>query len=48
MIGNGNNEWESACDLEYDEYPEEVLSGNENVIQANIDDNNCFVSHLSA
>jgi hypothetical protein len=40
MIVNENNEWELASDPEYDEYPEEVLSGNENEIQANNDDNN--------
>jgi hypothetical protein len=45
MIVNENNEWESASDPEYDEYPKEVLSGNENEIQADIDDNNCFISH---
>jgi hypothetical protein len=44
MIVNENNEWESASDPEYDEYPEEVLSGNENEIQADVDDNNCFIS----
>jgi hypothetical protein len=45
MIVNENNDWESACDPEYDEYTEEVLSDSENEIQANIDDNNCFISH---
>jgi hypothetical protein len=45
MIVNENNEWESASDPEYDEYPEEVLSGNENEIQANNDDNNWSIPH---
>jgi hypothetical protein len=44
MIVNENNEWESTSDPEYDEYPEEVLNGNENEIQADVDDNNCFIS----
>jgi hypothetical protein len=45
MIVIENNEWESTSDLEYDQYPEEVFSGNENEIQADVDDNNCFISH---
>jgi hypothetical protein len=44
MIVNENNEWESASDPEYNEYPKEVLSGNENENQADVDDNNCFIS----
>jgi hypothetical protein len=44
MIVIENNEWESTSDLEYDQYPEEVFSGNENEIQADVDDNNCFIS----
>jgi hypothetical protein len=44
MIVNESNEWELASDPKYDVYPEEVLSGNENEIQANVDDNNCFIS----
>jgi hypothetical protein len=45
MIVNENNEWESPSDPEYDEYPEEVLSGIENEIQVDVDDNNCFISY---
>jgi hypothetical protein len=44
MIVNENNEWESSSEPEYDEYPEETLSDDENEIQADVDDNNCFVS----
>jgi hypothetical protein len=44
MIVNENNEWESASDPEYDEYPDEALSDNENKIRADVDDNKCFVS----
>jgi hypothetical protein len=44
MIVNENIEWESASDPEYDEYPKEILSGNKNEIQADVDDNNCFIS----
>ncbi|XP_062224492.1 uncharacterized protein LOC133923045 [Phragmites australis] len=44
MIVNENNEWESASEPEYDEYPEEALNSDENEIQADVDDNNCFIS----
>ena len=44
MIVDENNEWESASDPEYDEYPDEAISGNENEIQADVDNNNCFIS----
>jgi hypothetical protein len=32
MIVNENNEWESSSEPEYDEYPEETLSDDENEI----------------
>jgi hypothetical protein len=32
MIVNENNEWESSSEPEYDEYPKETLSDDENEI----------------